>query len=110
MQNIATLTPNASHTISNFYTKAIYKLSTTMPSYDQTAQPLTQLKPMMKSNESLMTRNSYPSPQIILPPPSSPIMPPKPNTLLIRMNTNVPSKHYAKTAPLLLSMYQQYNT
>jgi hypothetical protein len=36
-------------------------------------------------------------------------MPPKPNTLLTKTNTNMPSKHYAKLAPSLLSMYLQYN-
>jgi hypothetical protein len=50
-----TLTPNASHTISNFYTKAIYKLSTTMPMI-KPAQPSTQPKPMMKSIKSLTTQ------------------------------------------------------
>jgi hypothetical protein len=56
-----------------------------------------------------MTQNSCPPLWIILPPPSSPTMPPKPNTLLTRINTNVPSKHYAKIAPLLLLLYPQYN-
>jgi hypothetical protein len=42
---------NASHTISNSYTKVKYKLSTTMPMINP-AQPSAQPKSTMKSNES----------------------------------------------------------
>ena len=71
-------------------------------------------KPMMKSIESLTTKHSHPSPRIILPPPSSPIMPPKPNQHLADQDEYQRAfktlASYAKTAPLLLLMYQQYKT
>jgi hypothetical protein len=95
-----TSTPNASPATSNSYTKVIYRLSTIMPMINP-AQPSTQLKSMMRSNKPLMTLNSCPPPQILLLPPSSPTMLPKHNTLLTKMNTNAPSKHYAKIAPSL---------
>jgi hypothetical protein len=102
-----TPSPNAP-TTSNSYTKVIYRLSTIMPTINPT-QPSTQLKMKMRSNEPLMTLNSCPLLQILLLPLPSPTMPPKPNTLLTKTNTNTPSKHYAKLAPSLLSMYLQYN-